>query len=293
MPDEVSELAVWLERQLVGAELGALVAQLEAVQGERGREVSLPEIVGSELGTVLASGLSRLPAPLLGRLLAQPQTLLELQEMVLSAGGAYWDRVTPTRSEVLTEVVGRGHRTIKEAVLRDPLPEVFARQPDPSTRRVGWNRRQWGMLLAAAASVVAAFVVFDRVRATRESAAAGWGWSRPGALALEGPRSAYLAQLADLAADWFKKRPDDARSLARRIAEFRQGCSTLILADHKPLPETDRAWLVGKCRDWAAKLDEHLRAVEAGQDVGKVRDLADQTIRKLIDALVARSQLPA
>ena len=56
------------------------------------------------------------------------------------------------------------------------------------------------------------------------------------------------------------KRPDDPIDLARRIGEFRQGCSVLILSPHKPLSGQDRAWLVGKCRAWAAKLDAHLAA---------------------------------
>jgi hypothetical protein len=119
---------------------------------------------------------------------------------------------------------------------------------------------------------------------------AGWGWSRPGALAQGVTPSTYLDRLADAAEDWFKKRPGDAPTLARRIGEFRQRCSTLILAEHRPLAAEDRAWLVGKCRDWAAKLDDHLRAVEAGDEPAKILGEADETVRKLIATIRGRAQ---
>ena len=121
-------------------------------------------------------------------------------------------------------------------------------------------------------------------------AASGWGWNRPGALADDLPPGVYLDRLADAAGEWFKKRPDDPIALARRIGEFRQGCSVLILSPHKPLSARDRAWLVEKCRAWAAKLDAHLAALEAGASAAKVRDDADATISKLIEALRDRAK---
>jgi len=104
------------------------------------------------------------------------------------------------------------------------------------------------------------------------------------------PPGVYLDRLADAAGEWFKKRPDDPNALARRIGEFRQGCSVLILSPHKPLAAQDRAWLVEKCRAWAAKLDAHLAALEGGASAAQVRDEADATINKLIAALRERAQ---
>ncbi|MEQ9408153.1 MAG: hypothetical protein RIK87_10530 [Fuerstiella sp.] len=101
--------------------------------------------------------------------------------------------------------------------------------------------------------------------------------------------AAYLDSLADSAQEWFGKRPDTARAVATRIAQFRQGCSTLILADHAPLSAEDRTWLVGKCRARATKLDGHLAAVEAGQDAATVLTAADDTVNKLITALRGRA----
>jgi hypothetical protein len=78
--------------------------------------------------------------------------------------------------------------------------------------------------------------------------------------------------------------------LARRITEFRQGCSVLILSDHKPLTADDRAWLVERCRAWVAKLDAHLAFLESGQPAATIRDQADATIHALIAALRERAK---
>jgi hypothetical protein len=104
------------------------------------------------------------------------------------------------------------------------------------------------------------------------------------------PPAAYLDRLADAAADWFRARPDEPIALARRLAELREGCSVLILSEHRPLSPEDRTWLVERCRSWAAKLDAHLTAVEAGEDPAKVRAAADETVNRLIAALRERAR---
>jgi hypothetical protein len=121
------------------------------------------------------------------------------------------------------------------------------------------------------------------------AAASRWGWDRPDALPQELPRAEYLDHLADTAREWFNKRPDTPIALARRIAEFRQGCSVLILSPHRPLSQEDRAWLVEKCRAWAVKLDAHLAAVEGGRGALEVRREVDETIDRLFAALRQRA----
>src|SRR5262249_35293261 len=120
--------------------------------------------------------------------------------------------------------------------------------------------------------------------------ATGWGWSRSGAIDDSLSAKEYLTKLADSAEDWSKKTPATPAELAKRINEFRQGCSTLILAEHKPLPPEDKAWLVERCQAWAKKLDQHLADVEAGKDVLEVRAEADETVSKLIKAIRGRAE---
>jgi hypothetical protein len=99
----------------------------------------------------------------------------------------------------------------------------------------------------------------------------------------------YLDALADGAEQWFNKRPQDAASLAQRIGELRQGCSRLILADHEPLSADDGQWLVGKCREWAAKIDEQLVALEAGAEPHDVLAQMDMIVDKLAHAIRGRA----
>ena len=64
IPDEPAELADWLERHLVGPDLAALVAELEAVHGADapGASARLDEVLGDRGDAVMAQGLSALPA---------------------------------------------------------------------------------------------------------------------------------------------------------------------------------------------------------------------------------------
>jgi hypothetical protein len=100
---------------------------------------------------------------------------------------------------------------------------------------------------------------------------------------------AYLNRLADEGDEWFAKRPEDAASLAKRLNEMRQGCSTLILATHQPLKNEDRQWLVEKCRAWAKNFDQQLADLEQGKDPALVRSEIDTTVNRLVKALRERA----
>src|SRR5262249_31465422 len=121
------------------------------------------------------------------------------------------------------------------------------------------------------------------------AAPTGWGWDRPGALEANRTREEYLNGLADSANEWFNKRPETPQALAKRLNEFRAGCSTLILAQHESLAQKDRDWLRERCRLWAGKLDKHLADLEAGKSVEAVRGEADATVNQLMQALRTRA----
>ena len=290
IPDDPALLPGWLEGQLVNTDLAALVAELEAVHGEQPDPLSLTDVLRDRRDAVLSRGLAALPAEGLKRLLRNPRLLLELQELILTEGGPCWldgAAEAASKQDDLERVWNR---------LSDPLQQtsraaVLAVAP-PSRRVVALAR--WIVTFAAAAAIVLGVFLVERRRGGDQGVtaveASGWGWNRPGALAEDLPPGVYLDRLADAAGEWFKKRPDDPIALARRIGEFRQGCSVLILSPHKPLAGQDRTWLVEKCCAWAAKLDAHLAALEGGASAAKVRDDADATINKLIAALRDRAK---
>ena len=292
IPDDLALLPGWLEGHLVNTDLAALVAELEAVHDEQPDNLSLTDVLRDRRDAVLTRGLASLPAEGLKSLLRNPRLLLELQELILTEGGPCWlngAAEAAGKQDDLERVWNR---------LSDPLQQTsraIVHPVAPPSRRVVPLAR-WIATFAAAAAIVLGVGVFlvERRRGGDQGAtavaASGWGWNRPGALADDLPPGVYLDRLADAAGEWFKKRPDDPIALARRIGEFRQGCSVLILSPHKPLSARDRAWLVEKCRAWAAKLDAHLAALEGGASAAKVRDDADATINKLIEALRDRAK---
>jgi hypothetical protein len=98
-----------------------------------------------------------------------------------------------------------------------------------------------------------------------------------------------LNLLANEADEWFTKRPEQPAPLARRISELRQGCSALILAEHRPLSSEDRQWLVKICLEWATELDRRLGEIERGADPLQVRARTDETVREISQKLRTRA----
>jgi hypothetical protein len=297
IPEQTDALAGWLERQLVGLDLAELVAELEAIHAA-GATLSLDDVLGGRRADVLQRGLGAVPAEALRQLLRQPRLLLELQELVLEHGGSHWGGVDAGAEMELA--MHRGEQRLLVAVrgrrpAAPPAPVVR-----PTEAVTAWYRRPSVVSLATAAALLLAVGGYwfwlgrtSQTTVPGPTATERWGWNKPGALPNDKPAPEYLNALAGAGAEWFKKQPDDAPGVAQRINEFRQGCSTLILAPHKPLGDEDRKWLVERCRVWAKKLDDQLAALEQGEDPVKVRTEVDGIVNKLVDALHDRAKTAA
>lgn len=280
IPDTQRELVTWLESHLLGMQLGDLVSELQAVHGDHPNAPSLEQICGEKLTDVLQQGLGVLEVGRLREMLEHPQLLLSLQDEIVQRGGDYWMRQPLRREEEIS-------LASQWKLLQSVMSPAVVNPATAMTRRGWFGRSAISAILASAATLAVAFLLRDRFAPVPTP---GWGWEKPGALAVNLPPAQYLNHLADAAQDWFKKRPENAPDLARRISQFRQGCTTLILAEHQTLAPADRDWLRERCRAWAIKLDGHLAAIEVGEDVATVRGAADETINKLIKAIRDRSQ---
>jgi len=289
IPEDLAELATWLERHLVSLELAELVAELAALHPVPLEPApSVRELLGPRLDTVLKGGLTTVPPEVLKRLLVQPTLLLELQELVLAQGGDYWDRVKPLSADMENRVE-RGRQRLELLFKAPESKEAQGAFTVARTPSISWYRQPWFASLATAATILLAVVVYQRYRnstgASVTASQTAWGWNRRDATRQDLSANAYLSLLADAAGDWFNERPQHPLALARRISEFRQGCTVLILSEHKPLSDADRRWLSVRCRLWASKLDKHLAVLEAGRDPLQVRTEVDQTIRELVRAI--------
>jgi hypothetical protein len=281
LPDQVDQLAAWLEGQLVGLHLAELAAELRAVHGDAAGP-PLAEILRGREPQVLTEGLRGLSRRRLRLLLQHPDRLLELQTLVLAEGGPYWNVVAAEDAE-LNDLFRRGEQQLVDSAVV-PRPE-----PVP----IPWYRWPAVVSLATAAAVLLAvwlglpYLVPKPILPGPPSV--GWGWAKTEPPQGEVNAAAYLNRLADGAQEWFKRRPEDRMALARRILEFRQGCSTLIVGEHPPLADRDREWLVQQCRDWAKQFDEQLRTLEGGADVLAVRHAMDKVAEEIVQALRERA----
>jgi hypothetical protein len=289
LPDDAGALPAWLEQRLVGPHLADLAVELAVIHATADPTPTLADVLGEQREAVLARGLGELPAKRLRQLLRHPALLPQLQELVLTEGGDYWQRLLQLTAEE-EEALGRGRRRL-EAVLSAGQEQHL---PSPPDRKRGasphWYHRPWLVSLGTAAALLMAVAAYDHFRRAGAPLAPTWGWARPGALPDTGPPDAYLNALADAAGDWFRERPQTPAELAGRLAAFRQGCSVLIFAEHSPLAEADRRWLVEHCRTWADRLDRLWEELEAGREVEQIREQADATVNTLMTALRTRAR---
>ena len=134
------------------------------------------------------------------------------------------------------------------------------------------ERAAWVAALAAA--VLVAVTVFAPAPGPSPT---GWGFNKIAELPRDTDAKAVYAKLADLSDEWNKKPTDDRLALAKRLTEFRLGCSALQAANDLPLSAVEVAWLKGRCAEWANRIDGHLRDLDATGDVAAVRAAATAT----------------
>jgi hypothetical protein len=275
LPDDPVELAKWLEPKIAGLDLPELVAELGVLFPPTGAAPKLSDLLGRYSSAVMSLGLSALPEQQIRSLLEYPNRLFDLQQMVLAENSLYWLEVGNGTD------LGRRALAGKTRI----LAEVGARKSSDFLPRPA-SAIRWMVLsgLATAAAVIIGVWII-RPFAGNQSPTGGWGWNHSGILLQAKTPVEHLERLALGADEWFRKRPASAAELGIRLAEMRRGCSQLILGDHPSLDKNQRDWLVGKCKAWAAKLDDQLAALEAGAPLEEVQTNSDDIVRKLSSAL--------
>jgi hypothetical protein len=281
IPDDPARLPRWLEGHMVGGDLRAIAAELAAVHNAESPHDSIREQLGDQLPAVLNRGLSVLPKQKLQLLLRQPYYLLELQEIVLIEGGQYWESL-PRPAEFTERASGSKDR-IEEALFGRMAEPADEAEPLP-IRKSSRYRTLWTIAATAAVVFIATFAT-SRLMMPPTPAGIAWGWAKANAFPSNLDRRQYLNRLADEADEWFDKRPDSVAAAAKRISEYRQGCTALLLADHPQLNAKDREWLRKQCREWSHEFDNHLNKLEETGNVGAAIAATDDTVRLLSKAL--------
>ena len=257
MPEDPTAIPAWLDRQLLSPDLPGLVEELRIVH-RPGRKPDLGDVLGQHRQAFLDGGFSALPRAVRSQLLRNPDLLPEVSELVFAEGGDFWfaDPFDSDMEARKTAVAHHVHRAMFTELRRPP--------------RTWW--RYAAVSLAAAAAVLLPVMLFNGDAPTPKPT--GWGFAKVAQLPRNANSKTVYTELAQLADEWNKKPTPDRHALARRLTEFRLGCSDLIAAD-LPLSESETDWVKDRCREWAALIDAHLRDLDATGDVGRVR--ADST----------------
>ena len=311
IPSEQGDLVPWLERHLVGNELGALIAELSVVSNEEASGPPFPPSVLGKLQAIYSNGLDCLTLTEIRQLLNSPRSLLSLQESILENAGPYWLELSARGSNAPSQSQVEAQWEVLWASLRETMPKVgaapapqsatpVAAMPDAATSptvpltdaptpagsevdETTWNYPVITAVVACAALFLAGFFLND------DSASADWGWNKIELTKVDGSQSDYLNRIAAAADEWFTERPEDKAGVATRLAELRQGCARLIAAQHELLDAKNRAWLLERCRAWDSKLLEQEQSLQAGTSPKTVLREVDAVVGKLVNALRQRA----
>ncbi len=273
IPNDDAAVPHWLEQQLAGTGLSQLVAELRAVEATEPTP-ALNDILGPSREIMLEQGLAMLSAEQRGRLLAHPELLYELQELVYSSGGDYWLKLLTRDSD--RRAAQANWPRVQQAI-----------DPTATPAYESMSRRSVVVaLMSLAAALLIGFFAMNSQRGLGM-----WGWNEPGVFDVALAKPAYLDHLADKAHEWYDAKPTTAPQLAARMMEFRESCDKLIAAPHPQLAAADRAWLREKCVLWSGKIDASIAKLNADPtQVAAVRTEMDETVNKLMSALRERAK---
>jgi hypothetical protein len=274
IPNDDAAVSRWLEERLASPDLRQFVAELRAVESAEPAP-ALTDVLGTSRDLMLEQGLGILSVEQRSMLLAHPELLYDLQELVYSSGGDYWLKLLTRDSD--RRAAQTQWSRIQKAI-----------EPTATPANESLSRRS--VVLAIMSLAAAILIGFFAMKS--QLGLGSYGWNKPGVFDVALAKPAYLNHLADRANEWFDKQPTNAEQLANRMQQFRESCDKLLAAKHPQLPDADRDWLYERCRLWAGKIDASLAKLNADPSQFKaVNAEMDETVNKLMTALRERAKV--
>ncbi len=289
---DAAALSEWLELRLARSEVGEVVAELRALSQVEltqptavdSRPRSLTEVLGANREALLDRGLAALTGEQVREMIATPDLLLELHDELLRRGGPYWQNRFEQVYAEWQKGLAPSMRTVEKPV-------------DTSTPRLSRDdrKRTWGTAafagwMVAAAMLVAIGLQYASPPATRDTT---WGWQRREVLAEQSDRTMFFEQLVSAAREWHDERPTTEVALAKRMLEFRAGCTALQLSPLSSLSAADRDWLRQQCRRWSDQIEEQLASLESGEHPRQVHDAMNKLVDEATTSLRERTRVRA
>ena len=271
--DAHTNITSWLERQLIGEDLPAVVSEMLGWSVCSRDRSTLDAEFGDRLQLILKSGLTASDAQVL---LKHPHLLLDLQEQICFHGGDYWQNLGTQNGTGRSSGTGDAIPPTLDGLLRF-LDEQGPVQTDdtpikksPSAPQQKRKGRTWVTQLLALTLLVSlgGLVLqqgrFDAPVPGNSVAVDDWGFNSLKKISSKSTAPDYLEAVAAAMEDWKSKPPTDAQSGAKRLVDLIQGCKNLIAddqMDRSPLDLESRKWLRAKCEAWIVKFREDLAAI--------------------------------
>lgn len=281
IPSEPADWAAWLEDYFPSGRLGELVHELKLVQNSAEDATTtnlLSDILNPEqLESVRQSGLAGLPTAQVQQLIANPESLLELQETLLSQGSDYWD--PKFKESDLHQTAESIRQRIDSEISAAAVSGVEGGHSTQNMQPTSSRRTLIAVLVTTAAGVLG--LMFWPAS---QDAGSGRVLGQAGLVSNDvDSSSAYLNRLADAGATWFDHRPDNKEELAILLSEVSNDCQLLIDAPHEALSESEREWFVTKCQNWKTKFDETLASLNTDTiSFTDAQSAADAIMTKLV-----------
>ncbi|MEZ6130831.1 MAG: hypothetical protein R3C59_19345 [Planctomycetaceae bacterium] len=279
IPEQTADWPKWLDRQLMEFRLSDLVDELNLINPLDNRSpLSLDKVItDSQRDQVLQSGTAALSLEQLQILLGHPETLLDLQELVLEFGGDYWNQFPP--SSDIQNLSAAVFEKLNQSADSGQSPDVV--RPGQVVSSSPRGRLTW--ILTTIAAVLLAVTVYQMQPMVPT------GLSNPALLTANAESAQeWFDAVADAGQQWSTQDLSDTPKLLAAIQETSDACGRLIANPHPVLNGEERDWFVQKCQNWKTKLDDTHAALLAGNlNYDDARQQANGIMTRLVDVLKA------
>lgn len=259
IPETREDIARWLEGYLMGPDLSDLVAQLSVFADEPGSSSPpLQLLLNGDLPTVIRSGLSVLSLDQLQRLLAYPECLFDLQELILANESAFWD-------SLLTPIKHNSSSLL-------PLLGI-----DRGGKQNRWRRYRAIAVSSALAASLAAIVTYSMTRSGRDARFIAYNVDFIDGTLPQGGKSYELLKTVKPPGNHFRSlassieelvdanRPyDTAIRMAHLLNLLMANCDLWGSPSASVLTVEDQNWLRDAAARWKSECQDAFRAAALG-----------------------------
>ena len=319
IPDDTTELGLWLDKYLISDVLSDLVGELACLSGNEqtpATEADVKTVLGNDLEPLLAIGCAALDRQKMKELLRRPQLLLPLQEMILlqEQSNSHWKKLLD-ESESLSQIAESTKKVIDKQL--SSSSEQLPNDQDLVTRKMPWKP------LFVACSVAASILVIVALRddpqeepkkpegtITQPSILRGendgkqigeeskddeWLWSQDSIIE-QVPKKDVWPTLTNALSEWFSLNPSRFKTKSDfqdRLSEAWIGCENILNMESDQFPVGSDQEIKKAVENLQQGLTDVIAKANDATDetIEPLKKEADHLIQKTIDSFEELSDL--